>query len=167
MSQNGSERLNCGEVSVFNAADFPGKSGGNLDFVVQSNKFFTSTAAFKTEHGRFGFRIFASAAARGMNNEQPFPSDVQNMRFPVRAAANIPASFLPAFFNGDSEAAVTKKRNPSLPAVSCRKINAPEPCGFGFRAFFFVQQYAQLKTARIPVYALSRVIGEPAVSVDF
>lgn len=102
MSQNGSERLNCGEVAVFNAADFPGKSGGNLDFVVQGNKFFTSTAAFKTEHGRFGFRIFASAAARGMNNEQPFPSDVQNMRFPVRAAANIPTSFLSALFNGDS-----------------------------------------------------------------
>lgn len=102
-----------------------------------------------------------------MNNEQPFPSDVQNMRFPVRAAANIPTSFLSALFNGDSEAAVTKQRNPSLSAAPCRKINAPEPCGFGFRAFFFVQQYAQLKTVRIPVYALSRVVGEPAVSVDF
>ena len=51
--------------------------------------------------------------------------------------------------------------------IAVLKINAPEPCGFGFRAFFFVQQYAQLKTARIPVYALSRVVGEPAVSVDF
>ena len=102
-----------------------------------------------------------------MNNEQPFPSDVQNMRFPVRAAANIPTSFLPALFNGDSEATVTKKRNPPLPAVSCRKINAPEPSGFGLREVFFVQQYAQLKTARIPVYALSRNVGETAVSVDF